>query len=181
MRLATAGKVFLSLVWFVASTIVGAPQASTTTQERIETVSLCELTKSWNRYDHKVVRIEAIYRAGAETSEVYDTGCPNSDHTAWVPPDIEGATPTDLIDKLNRLLKSNGRARILVVGEFDGPKKVEIPPGTSPGLADTLRAANSHYGHQNGWDFQFVFSKIGKVDAVPASDPWPRWASEKKK
>lgn len=59
-------------------------------------------------------------------------------------------------------------------------KKVDIPPGTSPGLAATLRAANSHYGHQNGWDFQFVISKIEKVDPVPAGDPWPRRVAEKK-
>jgi hypothetical protein len=176
MRLATTARLFLLLV--MMAPISNARQPSTAPEPKIETVSLCELIKSWKKYDHKIVRIEAIYTIGAESSQVYDIGCLTS-YTAWVPPDIESATPADLRDKLKRLVKPGGRARIVAVGEFDGPKKVDIPAGTSPGLADTLRAANSHYGHMNGWNFQFVVSKIEKVEAVPARDPWPHRASGK--
>jgi len=171
----------LLLVFFLTGLMrVGAWQVPTKAQERNEVVSLCELTSDWKKYDDKVVRIKAIYRAGAETSEVYDIDCPDSDHVAWVPPNLAKMAPSDMVGKMSQLLQSSGRAQIVAVGEFNGPKKVAIPAGTSPGLAATLQAADSRYGHQNGWDFQFVISKIEKVEPVPSSDPWPRQATEKK-
>lgn len=148
--------------------------------QQLETVSLCELTQHWEKYDHKVVRIEVIYRVGNETSEVYDPNCPTSDHTAWVYLRPYGSTspdPPELQKRLGELLTKNGRARIAVVGRFDGPKRVDIPPDTSPKLADLMRSVNSRYGHQNHWKFQFTFSKIEKVEAVPSTEPWPRWAA----
>jgi hypothetical protein len=36
--------------------------------ESLVTVSLCQLTRDWERYDHKIVRIEAIYHTGNEVS-----------------------------------------------------------------------------------------------------------------
>jgi hypothetical protein len=161
-------------------TPIGVWRVQTSAQENGEVVSLCELTKDWKKYDHKVVRIRAIYRTGPETSEVYDLDCPDSDHVAWVPPDLAKMAPADMVDKMSRLLRPSGRAQIVARGEFDGPKKVDIPPGTSPGLAATLQAADSHYGHQNGWDFQFVIARIEKVEPAPADAPWPHWTSEKK-
>ena len=165
-----------ALVSYLASVAhpCGAQSASIA-PDRIETVSLCELTNSWRRYDHKVVRIDAIYAAGNETSEVYDTGCPGSDRTAWVP-DFEKATPASMVATLLRLY---GRVRVRAVGEFDGPKKVDIPPNTPPKFADLMRAINSRYGHQNKWDFQFVFSTIEHIEPVAANDPWPHWSGEK--
>jgi hypothetical protein len=146
----------------------------------LETVSLCELSQHWEKYDHKVVRIKAIYRVGNETSEVYDPDCPRSDHAAWVSLEPYGSpspVPPELQRRLSELLTQNGRARIIVVGRFDGPKQVDIPPDTPPKVADLMRSVNSRYGHQNHWNFQFTFSKIEKIDAVPSSEPWPRWAA----
>ncbi|MGA7915197.1 MAG: hypothetical protein WCA00_08190 [Candidatus Acidiferrales bacterium] len=151
---------------------------------QIETVSLCQLTSDWRKYDHLTVRINAIYRTGNETSEVYDLGCATRDHTAWVALQPFGSpspmTP-ELKEKLEELLKQNGRARISVVGEFDGPKSVDIPQGISPEGEAVFRKGGGRYGHQNLWKFQFIFSKIESVEAVPVSDPWPRWATERNK
>ncbi len=167
---------FLAISW----TSVGERQISSNLQQLSEPVSLCELTKNWKKYDHSVVHVEAIYRAAAETSEVYDLGCPDTAHVAWVPPDLDKMVPDDKVKEMSRLLKADGRAQIVAVGEFDGPKHVSIPPETSPGLAKTLQAADSRYGHQNGWDFQFVISRIEKVGPVPSNAPWPRWARERR-
>jgi hypothetical protein len=180
MRISKTLKVFLFGSLLSGLTSFGGWQVPTGAHEKSEVVSLCELTRAWKKYDHKVVRIKSIYRTGPETSEIYDLECPDSDHVAWVPPDLAKMAPADMVDKMNRLLKSSGRAQIVATGEFDGPKKVDIPPGTSPGLAATLQAADSHYGHQNGWDFQFVISTIEKVEPAPADAPWPHWANEKK-
>ena len=60
-----------------------------------------------NKYDHKVVRIEVIYRVGNETSEVYDPNCPTSDHTAWVYLRPYGSTspdPPELQKRLGRMI-----------------------------------------------------------------------------
>jgi hypothetical protein len=179
MRTKTFTVLLLGLL-LAGLTGVGAWQTSTGAPGKSEEVSLCYLTTNWKKYDHRMVRIDAIYRTGAETSEVYDLSCPDSDHVAWVPPDLAKMAPPEMVDKLNRLLRSSGRAQIVATGEFDGPKKVDIPPGTSPGLAATLQAADSHYGHQNGWDFQFVISTIEKVEPARADAPWPHWATEKK-
>jgi hypothetical protein len=157
-------------------------QESTVATQTSRTVSLCELTSAWKNYDHSTVQIEAIYASGAESSEVYDVNCPSRSDAAWVefPDAIEKATPPEIRDKLNQLLRTDGRARVVVRGRFDGPKKVDIPPDTPPNVADVMRGVNSRYGHQNRWNFQFVFSKIEKVEPAPANAPWPRWATEKK-
>ena len=153
------------------------PQDKTLGQH-LDTVSLGELSRHWEQYDHKLVRIEAIYSVGPETSEVYDPDCPTSDHTAWVylwPYGSTSPDPPELQQQLGGLLKQSGRARISVVGRFDGPKQVDIPPDTSPKLADLMRSVNPRCGHQNQWKFQFTFSKIERIEAVPSTEPWPRW------
>jgi hypothetical protein len=183
MSLTNTSKVLVLLIFVYASQAFAGAQATTANQP-LETVSLCQLTQEWTKYDHKTVRIEAIYHADNEASEVYDPACPTSDHTAWValiPYGSPSPLPPELKERLNELLKHNSRARITVVGEFAGPKKVDVPPGLSPEAAEAQRSTNSRYGHRNQWEFQFVFSKIEKVDPVPASNPWPRWASENKK
>jgi hypothetical protein len=155
----------------------GVVQNSRTSQRRVETLSLCQLTREWKEYDHKTVRIDATYATGAESYEVYDTNClVDSDSTAWVefPLEIQKATQPEIMDRMNRLLRLDSRVRIVVVGEFDGPKKVDVPPNTPQGVADLMRSVNSRYGHQNHWNFEFVFSRIEKVEPVPASDPWSR-------
>jgi hypothetical protein len=103
--------------------------------------------------------------------------------TAWVvfPIEIQKATQSKIMDTMDQLLGKDSRVRIVAVGEFDGPKKVDIPPNTPPGVADLMRTVNSRYGHQNHWIFQFVVSKIEKVERVSASEPWPNNPNEKKK
>lgn len=174
MRCASAFQSLMLLVLVVASPIKGGKQAPTT-EQTFETVCLCQLTGDWKKYDHRTVRIEAIYATGAESYTIYDPGCMGRNQTAWVefPAGIQKKTPRVIMDKLNRLLRSDSRARLVAVGEFTGPKKVDIPPNTPPKVAETMRAVNSRYGHQNHWDFQFVFSKIEKVEPVSPSDPWP--------
>ena len=177
-------KTTLSLSVLIGAFHASGRQESLTSLRRVETVSLCQLTREWKQYDHKTVRIEAIYATGAESYQLYDNSClVSSDSTAWVvfPVEIQKATQSKIMDNMDRLLGQDSRVRIVAVGEFDGPKKVDIPPNTPPGVADLMRTVNSRYGHQNHWTFQFVFSKIEKVERVPASEPWPNNPNEKKK
>jgi hypothetical protein len=158
-------------------------EQSLPTQPSHEDVSFCHLAQDWRKYDHKVIRTRAIYNTGRETRELYDIGCPLRETTSWVEfsPDIEKTTSKEVREKLSRLLRASGRARVTVIGEFHGPKKVTIPPNTPPKVAEMMRAVDSRYGHLNHWNFKFVFSKIEQVESVPASDPWTHWAGEKKR
>jgi len=179
MRLTTGFFTLAALILGGAYALRGGLQSSRP-EEKSPLYSLCELTANWQKYDHMMVRIQAIYRGGNETSEVYDSNCANGGNSAWVPPDFEGALPPNIKNRLDEILRVHGRARIVVTGEFDGPKKVDIPSGTSPGLAKIMSTVDSRYGHMNHWKFQFVFSEIESTEAVPASDPWPHQPSEKK-
>jgi len=180
MRYANACRGLLLLL--VTSGCSPGQQSTTIPRQSPGSVSLCELTSAWKNYDHSTVQIEAVYAIGAESGEVYDINCSSRSAAAWVefPEAIEKATPPDIINKLNQLLRADGRAHIVVVGRFDGPRKVDVPPDTPPAVADLMRSVNSRYGHQNRWNFQFVFSKIEKVERVPSSDPWPSQTSQKK-
>ena len=144
----------------------GTNQEATTPTPPAETVSLCQMTKHWESYDRKIVRLEANYSTGNETSEVYDPACATHEQTAWVkllPYSAPSPVPAELRARLNELLIRKGRARITAIGEFEGPKQVNVPSSLSPEAADAMRETNSRYGHMGGWKFQFVFSKVEKV------------------
>ena len=164
----------------LGSTNSGGRPQSARPEQKGQMISLCELTANWQKYDRTIVHIRAIYRAGNETSEIYDADCPDSGNAAWVPPNLDGALPLNIKKRLGEILRASGRARIVVTGEFDGPKKVDIPSGTSPELAKIMSTLDSRYGHMNHWKFQFVFSEVESVEPVAASDPWPRQTGEKK-
>jgi hypothetical protein len=152
------------------------PLQGSPVNRRLETLSLCELTQHWQQHDHQVVRVVAIYREGAETAELYDPECPSrGDRTAWVNQGPPYPLAPELQKRLTVLLKKDGRVRITAVGKFDGPKPVDVPPDTPPGIADVMRGLNSRYGHMNHWDFQFTFSNIETIDAVPSGEVWPQW------
>jgi len=124
------------LVLLACASRTETPQAGIP-DESIITVSLCQLTRDWEKYDHKIVRIGAIYHTGNEVSQLYDPGCATSDQTAWVKLLPYGSTspvPPGPKQKLNELLRRTGRAQITAIGEFDGPKKVNIPSGLRPML-----------------------------------------------
>jgi hypothetical protein len=124
-----------------------------------------------------------IYATGPETSEIYDVGCPFLDKASWVDlsSDIKKASDPDLIERLNQNLEVNKRARVVVVGEFDGPKQVAVPPNTPASVAALMRAVNSRYGHQNMYNFRFLILKVEKVESVDKTEIWPRWAAKGKR
>jgi hypothetical protein len=180
MRYTFSFQSLLSAVFFVSSFgfVIQADKAPSD----VRTVSMCELAKNWKLYDHKIVRGEGIYTDRAETRELYDKACPNNETAAWVEPSdaIGKSEEPHLIDELKQLIRTDGRARVVVVGEFAGPKTVDIPPNTPANIADAMTSIDSRYGHQNHWNFEFTFVKIERVDSVPKTDPWPHWSPERK-
>jgi hypothetical protein len=78
---------------------------------------------------------------------------------------------------MEKLLKADGRAETDVLVEFDGPKPVTVPYGTSPDLAAVMRETNSRYGHANQFRFRVLFLQVLKVNPVEHSAPWPQSAA----
>jgi hypothetical protein len=135
----------------------------------------CKLAQQPERYDHRVLLVQAIYRSGGEIMSLYDPDCPSRESTSWVDyaDDLRQTTSPELLTKMNQLLKQNGRARITVRLEFYVPKPVAIPPGTPPALADVMRGKNSRWGHQNQFATRVRFLKILTVEPVPTDVAWP--------
>jgi hypothetical protein len=142
-------------------------------------VSYCDLAREYAKYDHKIVRMTGIYRRGGEISSFYDPGCIDAD-SAWVDslPGLKHQSSPDLVSTMEALLDAHGRAMIDAEVEFDGPKPVTIPPGTSPRLAEIIRYTNSRYGHENLFRFRVVLLRLRSVEPVPSATPWPRVTPE---
>lgn len=138
--------------------------------------SYCRMVAQVPKFDHQVLKTEAVYRRGGEIMSLYSPSCPSHANSSWV--DYSAAlrdnTPPGLMDKMDTLLDADGRARIVAVVEFDGPKPVAIPPVTPSRLADVMRGTNSKWGHQNQFNSRVVLLRIISVKPVPPDTPWPK-------
>jgi hypothetical protein len=136
--------------------------------------SYCDLAREYTKYDHQIVHVRGIYRRGGEIASFYDAGCIQSD-PAWVDwsPKLKQHSSPNLVSAMNALLDAQGRATVDAEIEFDGPKPVKIPPGTSPGLAKVMLSLNSRYGHMNQFRFRVVLVRLVGVEPVPTATPWP--------
>jgi len=139
-------------------------------------VSYCRMVAQVAKFDHQVVKTEAVYRRGGEIMSLYNPSCPVHADSSWV--DYSAAlrdnTPPGLMEKMDTMLDANGRVRIIAVLEVDGPKPVAIPPRTPPRLADAMRGTNSKWGHQNQFNSRVILLRIISVEPVPSDTPWPK-------
>jgi hypothetical protein len=176
MMIANRGKFFLQYLFLVClMPIFVVGQESRPSGHVGEDTPYCKLAQQPERYNHRVLRIQAIYRSGGEIMSLYDAHCPSRESASWVDyaDDLRQTTSPELLTRMNQLLKQNGRARITVRIEFYGPKPVAIPAGTPPALADVMRGTDSRWGHQNQFATRVRFLKILTVEPVPADVAWP--------
>ena len=154
-----------------------APAVAVAQSNEQLSVAYCKVAGHFARYDHKVFRIKGVYRSGGEIMSFYDPSCPAANLTAWVDysPDFRQRSSPELVAAMEKLLKADGRAKIDVLVEFDGPKPVTVPDGTSPDLAAVIRETNSRYGHANQFRFRVLFLQVLKVKSVEHSAPWPQF------
>lgn len=136
----------------------------------------CKVAVHPSKYDHRVLRVKGIYRSGGEIMAFYDPTCPQKSSTAWVDyaEGLRQKSSPELIAAMEKLLSADGRAQVEVLAEFDGPKPVSIPSGTSPGLAAVMRGTNSRYGHANQFRYRLLFLQLLGVSPVVKTVPWPQ-------
>jgi hypothetical protein len=129
------------------------------------TVDFCELIQHPDRYDQKLVRIQAIEAFDMENAFLYDPVCSVVGTYVWASSGCSSEKSCErtrrLIGKNLRLHKEYGVSRVAViaVGRFKGPSE-------------------KGYGHLDGYKFSFDFMKIETVTPVPTKTPWP-WEIKK--
>lgn len=126
--------------------IEGPPNMSSIV-EKAPTVPFCELVRSVGRYDKTVVRTSALLYVDRENETLYDPDCDTENTHAWVEFDPSYVytdkkvreTLTELIRP--RLDSPTRKARVTIVGRFEGPK-------------------DGPYGHLDGYQFRFSIMRL---------------------
>lgn len=126
-------------------------------------VSYCELVENAAKYDHKIVRLRAIYFNAFERTYLYDESCKNNQPPTapekvpaqtWAQWDKSLVSVGDSEEaKTNRQLNGFGRKDVTVIGRFDSTN--EQGDSNMPNL----------FGHMNCCRFQFSIMKLEKLDS----------------
>jgi len=106
-----------------------APQA--TPDATIYTVKFCDLVQGSNRYDNKLVRIQAIYEQGVDTSALTGPSC-----DGWIRDtcSASGETCGKIYDRIWAVINSSKsyRVKVEVIGRYHASAKdvgITQPPG----------------------------------------------------
>lgn len=128
---------------------------------KIPTVTYCELVQNASEYDHKIVRLRAIYFTAFEKTYFYDSRCEKDsapDAPENVPAEMWAQRDTSLVSngdsdeaKINRQLNGFGRKDVTVVGRFNSTDERNDP--TQP----------NRFGHMNCCRFQFLIMRAESI------------------
>lgn len=131
---------------------------------KIQSINYCELIKDASDYDHKIVRVRAVYSNEFERSFLYDSGCikdspPVAPKT--VPAETWAQWDTSFVSKgdsgeaiLNRQIKGFGRKDVTLIGKFYSTN--ESGDKNAPNL----------FGHDNCCKFQFLIMRVESVHSI---------------
>lgn len=130
----------------------GSPTSIASSVEKAPTVSFCDLIRDPEHYDQKTVRTEAVFFRNMENAVLYDRKCEGADMYVWLEFDPAYVYSDDAVKKrLEQALCTAqpckiGRARVTVVGRFEGP-------GAGP------------YGHLDSYRFRFSLIRLEQAEA----------------
>jgi hypothetical protein len=128
---------------------------------KVETVSYCELIKNPTKYDHKIVRVRAIYFNEFERSYLYDETCeigktpiapekvPAETWAEWDKSFVSKGDSAEAV--LNRQLNGFGRKDVMIIGKFNSTNEQSEKDG--PNL----------FGHLGSCRFQFQIMRLEKI------------------
>jgi hypothetical protein len=74
--------------------------------------------------------------------------------------------------KLDRSIKKDRRAWVVVEGTFYGPELAEIDPKLPQWMQDRLKGTMTRYGHLNSCSTMIEVSRIVSVEVVSRDTPW---------
>jgi hypothetical protein len=128
---------------------------------KVESVTYCELIKNSARYNHKIVRIRAVYFTSFEQMYLYDDTCeigktPTAPEKVpaetWAEWDKSFVSKGDSDEaRLNRELNGFGRKDVMVIGKFNSTN--EQNDENAPNL----------FGHMGSCRFQFQIMRLEQI------------------
>lgn len=141
--------VFLACIFLLTDCMTRGPES------KVPTVSFCDLIRDPARFDNKTVRTRAIFFRNLENEDLNDPTCGIEDTYVWVEFDPGYVSADDELKKeFDRTLCPSqpcptGRAKVTVVGRFDGP-------------------SGGPYGHLGGYRFRFLLMRL---ESAEPADP----------
>ncbi len=134
---------FLALAFFVSDS-----KAQVNQNQNIPTLTYSELIQNKESYLGKMVRVKAVWTYGFEWTYFCDLECKNRDDKAWIDLVDEDELCKGSKGKLKKMGKKfDNRAEVIVVGKLIGGER---------------------YGHENGYNYQFVINCVEKCKKLPA-------------
>jgi hypothetical protein len=77
------------------------------------------------------------------------------------------------LGKLNKLLKRDGRAYVVLEGTFYGPEPMEIDPKLPEWFKEKAKGgAVRRYGHLDMFETMIEVTAVRRVEAVPSTIAW---------
>ncbi len=155
-----------------------AAACAATGPKRLESVSaaaqpqrsLCDLIDSWKDYHLRRVRVKAIFFVGPEQLSLYDPGCHAGKERVWA--DVETSLQSADLRKLNRIVKHDHRAWIVLEGVFHGPEPMDADPRLPSPYRENLQGLPRRYGHMGAYDTMIEATRIIEVRRVERGVPW---------
>ena len=152
------------LLLFLALCYAGNPGLSAAS----DALNQCDVVRAAANYSRQTLRIRGILVSGAEQVVLYDPNCVRDlgDTYVSVLPRLKKSK------KLDRLIKKDRRAWVIVEGTFYGPELAEIDPKLPQWMQDRLKGTMKRYGHLNSCSTMIEVSRIVSVEAVSHDTPW---------
>lgn len=137
--------------------------------EALRLTPFCDLTRNKARYSQQIVRTRAILVSsrrdlvdGGETY-LYLPSCKDENSLVVIENDASYSPGPDSLAALERALSKNstsslGRARVTVVGRFEGSAK--------------------GYGHLGGFRARIVVTNLDQIESVQSTVRWPEHESK---
>lgn len=126
------------------------PPDFSTAISKAPTVAYCELIHNPSRFANQIIRTEAVFYKNLENEVFYDLACNGS--RVWVEFDPAYVYTNEALKKdfdkvaCLRQQRCDGRARVTVVGRFEGPNE-------------------SGYGHLGCCPYRFSIMRLEKVES----------------
>jgi hypothetical protein len=137
-----------------------------TNDDKVLTVSYCDLVDKPELYDGKIIRVQASYFTNYEGDFLYDLNC--NEFNKYTNPVFSCSNENDC-DKLRKAIEKSKscnviicRANLVITGRFKGP-----------GSYGKL------FPQEPGFRYEIKISKIEKGIPITADTPWP-WEQKKK-
>lgn len=132
--------------------------------EPVTPETLCQLVAEARAGTRRQAVVSALFVRGRESTFLYDPSCQGAKPLTWV--DLQLDTKANK-KALDRIVKRDGRARVILTGEIWGPR----PP--DPELPEPFRFPLG-WGHLGRYPTRFLTKAIAKPEAVEADVDWFR-------